>query len=160
MRPCPVRNLLLEVLHAAIDGYLGPPLWFHPSAMRWFSDPSMRPETLSIAFTSNACDTLIDLTTHVFKKSIFITTEASAYRVVSALAPDAGPERAIVCMTEAREFLLLLRTTAARYEDGTVQIYGAEPNVSVLTPARLQRQLNNPLFARSGDGSSVYRQDA
>lgn len=171
MQRCRVRNLLLEVLRASVDGYLGAPLWFHPDAMRWLSDQAVRPEKLTTAYADAAYKAQIDLTKHAFGKSILITSDGSSYRIVSALAPAAGPEHSLICLTEDREFLLMVRTSAARHQDGTVQVYGAEPSVVLLTPARLRGQLKKQLIegdhvrsfafeVRTADGSWVRHPDA
>lgn len=148
-----MRNLLLEVLRASVDGYLGAPLWFRPEAMLWLSDQAARPEKLTTVYADAAYKVPVDLTKHVFAKSILVTSDGPPYRIVSALAPDAGPAQSLICLTEDREFLLMLRTSAARLQDGTVQVYGAEPSVVLLTPARLCGQFKKQLI----DGDHVRR---
>lgn len=144
-----VRNVLLEVLRSSVKGYLGD-YWFSPDAMRWLSDRSARPEKLTTLYEDASYTTSLDLTKHIFERSVFITGQESTYRVVGALAPDAGPAQSLLCLTEEREFLVIARTSALRHDDGTVQIYGAEPGVTLLTPARFRDQFRNKLI----DGDS------
>lgn len=166
-----MRNLLLDVLRASVDGYLGAPLWFRPEVMLWLSDQTVRPEKLTTAYADAAYQVPIDLTKHVFTKSILVASDGSLYRIVSALAPDAEPAQSLICLTADREVLLMLRTSAARHQDGTVQVYGAEPSVVLLTPARLRGQLKKQLIegdhvrsfsfeVRTADGSWARHPDA
>ena len=149
-----VRNVLLEVLRSSVQGYLGN-YWFSPDAIRWLSDRSARPEKLTNLYEDATYTSALDLAKHIFERSMLITGQESTYRVVAALAPDAGPEQSLLCMTDDRELLLILRTSALRHEDGTVQIYGAEPSVTLLTANRLREQFNNKLIG--GDNLRSFR---
>jgi hypothetical protein len=68
------------------------------------------------------------------------------YHVVASVFPVVPKAPIVVLMTDTSEIILVVQTDSARHEDGTIQIYGAEPGLSMFTPKQLKTQRSPKLM--------------
>ena len=67
------------------------------------------------------------------------------YNVVALLGPDV-PGPGLLLVTAEMEALIACETTAAIHPDGTIQIYGAEPGITLFTQRELREQSGRKLM--------------
>lgn len=79
---------------------------------------------------------------------------ARTFNVIAAIGPEIPTIEVMLLLTDQHELIFAMHTEAARHEDGTIQIFGAEPTVVIGTMAQARE-------ARAGrkllDGCAAFR---
>jgi hypothetical protein len=138
---------ILLLLRAYMQQHVEMVLWVKPTDLAAFMDTTRPAPRIAEFFVDGGFSVRMPLAfpggaTVEFPKCLRLTCKGDVtYRLVASLAPDADPSKAMFALTDDHQVVMVLQTRgAAELADGTVQIYGGEPGLLVITPAMLRHE--------------------
>lgn len=150
-----LSNTPLELIKSIVEQNSGAPLWLHPATHAALLDRTVLTKPpIEHVYKDNTYAEPIDTRILRFAKCLVLTCKnGTIYRIGALLAPVVPGPLAFFLTTEMQA-VLVAQTDAARHQDGTVQIYGAEPSLTVLVPEQLMPQIGKPLIV--GDSVASF----